>query len=344
MNEQNIAKVSVIDPIGKAIDRVKEVLFNPFDVGRWFIIGFCAWLAMLGQGGVGGGGGSFNPGGGGPSSAEVKAWFLEHLPLIISIGLGLFVLGIVIGIVFLWLSSRGRFMFLHCVALNKAEVKAPWHKFRNQSNSLFVFRLVLGVIGFICIGVMVGVLALLIILLVRNSAYAAPALVVGIILLVLMVIGIRIVFALINKFTKDFVVPIMYLRGSRCLDAWREFWSMLTSNKWRFTLYILFQIVIAICVGMIAGMIGCLVSCFTCCIFIPAMIPILGLPFLLLFTYILTLVLLPLHIFGRSYSLYYLAQYGGQYDVFIPIAQLQEPPIVGPQGEEPVNEPPKPVQ
>jgi len=326
MNEQNAVTVSVIDPIGRAIDSVKEVLFSPFALGRWFIIGFCAWLAYLGQGGGGGIGGSFNPGGHrGTSPAEVKGWVLEHLPLIISIGLGLFVVGIVIWLVFLWLSSRGRFMFLHCVALNKAEVKAPWHKFRNQSNSLFVFRLVLGVIGFICIGVMVGVLALLIILLVRNSAYAAGALVVGIILLVLMVIGIGIVFALINKFTKDFVVPIMYLRQSRCLDAWREFWHLLGGNKGRFTLYILFQIVMSMAIGTILMAVACVTCCCAACIFA---IPYIG-----------TVALLPLFVFKRSYSLYYLAQYGGQYDVFIPIAPMLEQASAGPRGEEPTTEP-----
>ncbi|HIJ67424.1 MAG TPA: hypothetical protein HPP51_03975, partial [Planctomycetes bacterium] len=223
MNEQNIAKVSVIDPIGRAIDRVKEVLFNPFDIGKWFIIGFCAWLARFGQGG--GSGGGFNPAGAGegPSPAQVKAWFIEHFPLILSIGLGVFLLAIVFGIIFLWLSSRGRFMFLHCVAQNKAEVKVPWHKFRDQGNSLFIFRFVLGIGGFICFAVPCGALVLLVIMVARSSVYATPALFVGITMLVLIAIVIGIVFALIGKFTKDFVVPIMYLRRSRCPAGWGEF-------------------------------------------------------------------------------------------------------------------------
>ena len=46
MNGQEM-HVSVIDPINPAIERVKALLFAPFDLGRWFIIGFCAWLAQL---------------------------------------------------------------------------------------------------------------------------------------------------------------------------------------------------------------------------------------------------------------------------------------------------------
>jgi hypothetical protein len=53
--------VSVTVPLGQAIDRVKLVLFRPFDLGKWFVIGFCAWLAQLGETGFGG---NFNFGGG----------------------------------------------------------------------------------------------------------------------------------------------------------------------------------------------------------------------------------------------------------------------------------------
>src|SRR5579864_1348750 len=47
------AQVSVIAPINPAIEHAKWLLFRPFDLGRWFTIGFCAWLAGLGQMGFG---------------------------------------------------------------------------------------------------------------------------------------------------------------------------------------------------------------------------------------------------------------------------------------------------
>ena len=40
-------RVSVIDPITPAIERAKIMLFRPFELKRWFVIGFCAWLAYL---------------------------------------------------------------------------------------------------------------------------------------------------------------------------------------------------------------------------------------------------------------------------------------------------------
>ena len=45
MNEINIVRVSVIEPVGDALRKTTEVLFKPFDPVKWLVIGFCAWLA-----------------------------------------------------------------------------------------------------------------------------------------------------------------------------------------------------------------------------------------------------------------------------------------------------------
>src|SRR2546430_46045 len=47
--------ISLTLPVSQAVYRVKRLLFEPFDFGKWFVIGFCAWLAELGRGGVGAG-------------------------------------------------------------------------------------------------------------------------------------------------------------------------------------------------------------------------------------------------------------------------------------------------
>ena len=67
---------------------------------------------------------------------ENLAWIV---PLAIFILSSLFILMVV----FIWLNSRGKFMFLYCVALNRAEVAEPWNRFGTQANSLFWFRLAL---------------------------------------------------------------------------------------------------------------------------------------------------------------------------------------------------------
>jgi hypothetical protein len=299
-------QISVIDPISPAIEWVKTILFRPFDLGKWFVIGFCAWLAYLGERG----GPNFNfrfggqqHGPSGESFHHAKEVIIESLFWIIPVAIVVTLVIIVIGFVMTWLSSRGRFMFLHCVALNKAEVVAPWHKFSKQGNSLFLFRIVVGLISFAIVMMLIAMLVVIGILLFAGGGGPHPL---GIIFIVLMaiclIIPTALVFALINKFTRDFIVPIMFLRQGTCMAAWREFWPLLTGNKGKFTIYILFQIVIALAVGVIivAGV------CITCC----CLGCILAIP------YIGTVLMLPILVFDRSYSLLYLRQYGTGYDVF----------------------------
>lgn len=313
--------ISVTECIDPAYERVKQMLFKPFDLAKWITIGFCAWLAGLGE--TGGGGGGFNGlngfnedshGNSHPASDfrhfyyQVRDYIVENIHWILPLAVFLIVLCLTIWLVILWLSSRGKFMFLHCVARNVAEVEVPWKKFAGAANSLFRFRVTMGLIGVgLLLPLLVGIAALIVRMLLRGEADVAGlatvlALGLGFFLLV-------VVFALVHKFMVDFVVPIMFLRGGTCLAAWREFIGLFTEHFWRFILYVLFQIVINIAIGVIVLMAILITCCVAGCL--------MALPF------IGTVLLLPVLVFQRSYPLYYLAQHGAQYDVFA------EPPAPG---------------
>lgn len=304
---ESMPNISVIDPITPAIERVKVMLFRPFDLAKWFTVGFCAWLAYLAEGG---GCGGFNfPGnafdGRQGSAPDFHNIFGGHLALILTIAAIAIVVGIAIGVVLLWLGSRGKFMFLHCVAENKAEVAIPWRKYKRQGNSLFLFRLIAGIVALLAIAILAGIIAGLGFLMHHNGSpiwmMVASLVFISLITFVPLVIAIAVFFKLID----DFVSPIMFLRGTTTLEAWREFWPMLCANKGKFTLYILFQIVIAMAIGAIvfaAILFACCACCCTMCLwFIP---------------YISTVILLPIPVFKLAYTLYYLRQFGTGYDVF----------------------------
>jgi len=314
MTPQRPLTVSVIDPIGPALEKVKMILFKPFDLCKWFVIGFCAWLAFLGSGGPGGGGGNrVQMKGEFSETREVvdlaKEFVIENLAWIIPVALTVVVLIIVLWLVFTWLSSRGRFMFLHCVAENKAEVKVPWTKFRQHANSLFLFRIVLGLIGFAAIGLPCLLAVGLIAIMVAGNIPAVAA-VLGFLIIGLIIFAISIALFLVGKFTMDFIVPFMFLRTTSCTAGWREFLTILSVNKARFVLYILFQIVIAIVIGVIIS-IGFCIGCCLCCVSVLLLIPYIG-----------TVILLPLLVFKRAYSLYYLRQFGPEFDVFRPETEM----------------------
>jgi len=113
----------------------------------------------------------------------------------------------------------------------------------------------------------------------------------------------------VAKFTEDFVVPIQYVRGCGCWTAWKEFGALVTANPGRFILYLLFSLVLSLAIGAIVLFVMIVTCCIACCLL---MIPYLG-----------TVLLLPVLVFQRSFSLYYLAQYGPDYDVF---AVTEAPP------------------
>lgn len=308
MKSKQRKKISVIEPIKPAIERVKLMLFQPFELRKWFIVGFCAWLAYLGTGGGGGGGGNWS----GPHKHKaeiaesinvVKEYILNNLFWIIPTVVIIIAAIICLGLFIAWINSRGRFMFLHCIATNKSEVKVPWQKFREHGNSLFIFRIVLGLAALAIIALPISGIIFFVILITAHvvpHAFSVP----GMMFCIIAIIVLAIVLSLVRKFTFDFVVPVMFLRTSNCVAGWREFLAVLAVNKANFTLYILFQIVITIVIGAIT-MIGACIGCCFCCASVLLFVPYIG-----------TCILLPLLVFKRAYSLYYLRQFGTRFNVF----------------------------
>ena len=293
--------LSVIDPISPAIERTKWVLFQPFDLGKWMRLGFCAFLMGLAQGG--GGGGSFpGPGGGGPGGGQdgdrVAEFFREYLVIIVVVAIVVVLVFIAIGLALTWLGSRGQFMFLDGVVHNRAEVAAPWREYRREANSLFLFRVCLGIAVLLLIAAIAGVCTLIAWPDIQSRDFgsnAAVATVLGIGLLFAFVFSIL----LISLFLTDFVVPIMYLRRIPVIAAWDAFYvEMLVGNKWLFARYVLMKFLISWVVGFLA----IAAMCLTCCL---AMIPYVG-----------SVILLPLTVFGQAYPLYFIEQFGPEWRVF----------------------------
>jgi len=304
------ANVSVTLPVSLAIDRVKRLLFQPFDLGKWFVIGFCAWLAHLGEQGFHANfPGNWSHSGGSPRHELERArdYVTNNLYWIVPAVAAVLIVCLVVGLVLLWLNCRGKFMFLHCLALDKAEVTAPWRKFKRAGNSLFWFRCVLGLIGFVVVLPLLALAGMAVFTMIAHH-HARVGAVLGLIATGLMLTAVGILLGLIGKFTTDFVVPIMFLRGRSCREGWVELLGLLSANVGHFVLYVLFQIVLALAICMIVLLVV-LATC--CCAGCLMALPYLG-----------TVLLLPILAFKRAYSLHYLAQYGPEYDVFPPPTAL----------------------
>ncbi len=319
---------SVTQALSDAFAWMRYILFQPFDAGKWFVLGFCAFLAGLGggggPGGRPGGGGSGRGGGGGPDTAEIVSFVEGHLfTILFFAALGvLFVTGLVALIT--WLSSRGKFMFLHGVATNRPAVVEPWKRFKRPANSLFAFRFLL----FLAAGVLFLGLAALAAFVAwpdleanRFGGRAAGALALFLGPLLLGGLGL----ALLANVLEDFVVPVMYLRDVRALEGLRIFVrELLPGHVGTFALFYLLKIALAL--G--ASIVVVLGICLTCCL---AALP-----------YLSSVFFLPVTVFFRCYSLCLLEQLGPPWQVFLP-GREPRPEPTGDRYDDPGRENPGPV-
>lgn len=124
------------------------------------------------------------------------------------------------------------------------------------------------------------------------------------------IVSCGIVFGLISVAINDIMVPIMWLRGCSAREAWTTCRSLLSAHAGTFVLYVLLKIGMAIVILLIS----CLAICVTCCL---VAIPYIG-----------VVLLLPLFVFRRSYSIYFLSQFGPEYAPLRPIdATVPESPL-----------------
>jgi len=322
-------KISVVDPVGPAIGHAKRILFQPFNLGKWFVLGFCAFLAYLGEGGGGfppgsgggggggGGGGSGGgaAGGGGDASSDgqqVIDWINANLVLIVVVALVVILFMLVIGGILVWLRSRAKFMFLDGVVRNRGAVVEPWNTYRAHGNSLFLFSFTLSVavsalaIAIVVIGAM---LAWPDIQSGRLGGASIAAIAVGGLLLLAIAIG----SAIVGTLLEDFVVPAMYRHDLLVMSAWSVVGSrILVGHVGTIILYFLMKILLGLAIGIMA----LIATCATCCL---VAIPYLG-----------TVILLPLLVFIRCYSLCFLEQFGPEWQFFErPVPEITTPPAPG---------------
>lgn len=283
---------SITGAIQPALEHMQRVLFQPFSWRKWFVLGFCAFLAQLG------GGGTFNyrwnqsAWHGSPVSDAVREWVLAHLPLVVFLAALLVVFMLVLTGLFLWIGSRGTFLFLEGVARNRAEVVEPWRRFRYLGNQLFRFRLMLtlaflGLLGLcLALGVFVAVSL-------HRSGPAGAHLIAALVGMGAVLLLGLLAFVAASLLLKDFIVPIMYRRELGVWDAWSVFrQELLPGRAWSFVGFYLMALLLA----FPALLLALAVICLTCCV---AILP-----------YLSSVALLPIFVFFRAYSLCFLEQFG----------------------------------
>jgi hypothetical protein len=312
----------------RAWERTRRLLLQPFDAETWIVIGFGAFVAGLAGGGWTGVNWRLRfpprfdyyverPFEGFTDVFAGPVWFL--------FGSGFVIFSLAFGVALLWVSSRGKFIFLDNMLHERGAIVEPWKRFGRLGNSLFLWRLGYLVALLIVFGV---VLAPMVWFgrEIADSDWMRPIGAATIAASALLTLVFGAIVAYVALFLDSFIVPLMYRGELSAMEAWRLFLPLLRSNPADFVIYgllVLFAFVALALSLVIAAIV-------TCCI----------VPLLLSIPFVSTVFLLPLHGVYRLYSVEFLEQFGAEWTIG-PSAITAAPPTPPPAAARP--EPPPEV-
>jgi hypothetical protein len=311
--------IRYIEPFQRGWERMTHILFETFDVGKWLLLAFTLWLARLGSGG--GTGFHWKA-----SSDEVstpreamngmcEAWegLLDHalwIPLIVL----LLVVIVAIILVLLWLSSRGRFIFLDNVVHNRATIVEPWCRLGKLGNSLFLWRLGFAIACLVVSGLVVLLVLAPVLAASTHDVWKGVSIAAVLFAIVAMLV-IGLVAAVISLFVDSFIVPIMYRFNLGVLAAWGHFLPWLSTHPLHFALYALFVLLLLIVLGVLFLAV-CIFACLTCCLALVLILPLIG-------SYVYAVIFLPLYVTYRAFTVEFLAQFDSAFDLFREAAEVE---------------------
>ena len=346
--------ISCMGTADSAWHKMLIMLFKPFNFVKWVTLGFCVWIAQLGEGGGSGGNFNFSSFKNDHSEKNANDAFLNALNQIfngdsgnfftrtaeqcqitvgilawICAGVALFIIIIIaIAIATTWLKARFEFILIDNLIYDRTEIVTPWKRFKTPANSAFLWMVL---IGFITAAIVAFSLTfeLFTILPWLKSCLARKTLMwpdeTTLIILacsVLLSVVLTLFIWLVNFFFREFVIPVMYWQNLRSLEAWKVFLALLSNNRFTFFKYIILTIVFSVIAG--AAILAAGIA--TCCIgLILLAIPFVG-----------TVLILPVSVFFRLFGLELLAQFGPEYNIPVP----PPPPLPKPSPVEPPPETP----
>src|SRR6266576_441640 len=215
-----VRKIEILSPFNQAIELTRLILFRPFDIAKWLIIGFAAFLS----GWLNSGGGSINPWSfrgwnslnAQPSAFQFRSFNIDNSAIWVLVLVAvLIIVFFALLILWLWITARGRFIFIDCLVRNRAAIVEPWREFRQEGNRFFVFLIVLMVVSLVLVAIFGGLIFGLLVLWRNYHVSNIPALFV----LVPIAVFAWVAFAVAVNLITYFMPPVMYTRRCSPVDG-----------------------------------------------------------------------------------------------------------------------------
>lgn len=349
--------ISAIDAISPAFQHTKQQLFQPFRLGQWVKLAFVGLLAgELTTGSCG----NFNTNFQAPRHPNhfLAPPFPKMDPVLLGLLVALLlVFGFLLWLFLLYVNSVMRFILFDSVVERNCEIRRGWNRRHGAGLRYFIWQLLFAVAMFAGFAILIGIPAALAFAagwLTKPKEHIAPLILFGMaVFFVLM--AFVVVSALVNVFTKDFVVPQMAVENVSAFQAWARLLPMLGAEKGSYFGYVLMKIVMALGVGIVLGIITTIVilvtlipigglgalfvlagkaAGFSWNVYTITAAVVVGCVVLAMIIYVISVISAPAMVFFPAYSIYFFAsRYPGLDALLHPT--LPSPPPLFPAASEP---------
>ncbi len=313
--------MDVTGTLSPAWRRTKRVLFQPFDVGAWLSFGVIFFLQSLSEGGAGysyrgstrssSRGGTFGVGNLKDLVDSARTWLADNAATVIAVGAVLAVVGLALGLVVLWLGTRGQMMAIRAVATGRPAIGEHWRATQKAGWSLFELQLVLGVVGFVLWAPLLALAVYRFVDLVDGGITDEGALVLAMVPFGVVGLALAAVFGALQSLIRNFVAPMMLRFDLAPGAAWTRLRQLAPGSAGAIALFLLIRFGLGLGVSVVGT---ALVFC-TCCI---GALPVLQ-----------QTLLAPWYVFERAYGLHVLDSIGPDMKMLVPLPDPAAPPPPG---------------
>jgi hypothetical protein len=353
--------ISAIDAISPAFQHTRQQLFQPFRAGQWVKLALVGLLAgELTTGSCGNFNGNFRV----PRHPDhfLAASLPKIDPMLFALLVALLlVFGFLFWIFLLYVNSVMRFILFDSVVERNCEIRRGWNRRQGAGLRYFLWQILFGVAMLVGFTILVGIPAAFAFAagwLTKPKEHIAPLILFGIAVFFVL-LAFVVVSAVVNVFTKDFVVPQMAIENVSAFQAWGRLLPMLSAEKGPYFGYVLMKILMALGVGIVLGIITTIVILVT-------LIPIGGLSALFvlagraagfgwnLYTitaavvvgcvvlaaivYVISVISVPATVFFPAYSIYFFAsRYPALGAMLHPVSPLPQPVFPATSEPEPIG-------
>jgi hypothetical protein len=242
--------ISAADSVSLAIQRTREFLFRPFNWGTYLKLCLVAIITEGLGSNMHSSSHSGQPGVHGPVFTSPSLL----VPVVVAAIFAL-ALAAVIMLTVIYLVTRLRFAYFHCLIHNVKEIRPGWRFYREPATRFFWMNVGVGFCFLLAVALLFLPFVSGFVRLFHETQRGAP-LDVGLLLsLVLPLIPILFLVALagiaLDVILRDWMLPHYALENATAGEAWSQVWARITAEKRQFLVYALLRLVLPV-VALIA--------------------------------------------------------------------------------------------